>query len=361
MQIQLIAFLLSVQSFVACQQVQEKALPLAASLEVNAFAASPQEPKKKESTTSGLVFQSADGGKTWLDISAGLPEKMEVFGLFADGGEVILGHKNGLFRGKTNASASPVWQNSRLLNCRVGGIYPGRAGLYVNDYGGPFFQQMTGTSVWLPVFPQLNDQIIRTLLETADGSILVGTDNGIFKSADLGKTWKHAHSEGMVLHIVEADGVLICAGEKGVMRSSDGGEKWESVFYEHIFHLKTGRIAGRFFTILGTEDPTKPTPGGVTHRLRVSADGGKTWQRMEPQLLPMQGLFDMDKSLADALDIYDLEQAGESLFGSFDTGIFRSDDLGKTWKLVRATDGETVWSITVSDGVVYAIKSFKGC
>lgn len=94
-----------------------------------------------------------------------------------------------------------------------------------------FFQNLS-KGVWLPAFSGLENQTVRTLLETPDGTVFVGCDNGIFKSADYGKTWKHVFEEGIVLNMVASDGVLLAGGQRGILRSTDGGEHWDWVLSE---------------------------------------------------------------------------------------------------------------------------------
>lgn len=76
-----------------------------------------------------------------------------------------------------------------------------------------FFQNLS-KGVWLPAFSGLENQTVRTLLETPDGTVFVGCDNGIFKSADYEKTWKHVFEEGIVLNMVASDGVLLAGGQR---------------------------------------------------------------------------------------------------------------------------------------------------
>lgn len=114
----------------------------------------------------------------------------------------------------------------------------------------------------------------------ANGAVFVGCDNGYFRSADHGQTWKQVFDGGMILNIVAADGVLIGGGSQGVLRSTDGGEHWESVFDENILAKKTGRLKDDFVTILGTKDPTKINPEGITAGcvfLLTGAKPGSAW------------------------------------------------------------------------------------
>lgn len=360
MRIHTLAFLLFLQSFVACHQGQENTRPLSrAAIGIQSIAASRPAQENARPSAANIVFQSVDGGHTWQDVSAGLPEDLSVRSVFAGGGEVFLGAETGLYRSSA-APAAPVWRKERFLDKRITNIFPGRSGPYFCSYGNGFFQEiMPGADIWMPVYSTLEDKTVHTILETPDGAVFVGSDSGIFKSADGGQTWKHVFDEGMVLNIVAAGGVLIGGGSRGVLRSTDGGEHWDCVLNENILAKKTGLINDRFVTILGTRDPSKVSPEGITDRLRASADGGKTWQRMEQALFPIRGIYDMDERLSQVRDIYDIIQVGEYLFCSFDAGIFRSSDQGKRWELVLPSTG--FFNLAVSGLVIYAVTASGGC
>lgn len=361
MRIPILAFLLFLQCFTACQQREEKALPMTASIGFPTFLGGQQVPETTDSPATSIIFQSTDGGQTWQDISKGLPAKLEVRSIFANDKEIFLGTGTGLYRSGKHATA-PTWRKEQLLKERVTQIFPGRAGLYVCSYEKGFLQEaIPGTGMWKPVYTNLKDKSVRTVLETPDGAVFVGCDNGIFKSTDHGQTWKQVFDQGMVLNLVEADGVLISGGSEGVLRSTDGGEHWESVFDENILAKKTGRLKDDFVTILGTKDPTKINPEGITSRLRVSLDAGKTWQRMEQPLLPIADAYDLEERLSDARDLYDIVQVGDYLFCSFDTGVFRSADKGKSWEPVLPSRKEGVYNFAVSGKVIYAVVAPGGC
>ena len=359
MQIRILAFLLFFQSFAACQQDSARSVA-AANIGFQSIASGQQSPEKARPSAANIIFQSTDGGKTWQDVSAGLPADLEVWGVFADGGEVVLGSESGLYRSSATSSA-PIWGKDFFCGEKITNISSGPTGSYFCSYGSGFFREIPGTGIWMPMHNTLKDKTVRTVLETPDGALFVGCDSGIYKSADSGQTWKHVFDEGLVLNIVASGGVLIGGGMRGVLRSTDGGEHWDVVLDEDILAKKTGLIGDRFVTILGTEDPSKVSPEGITNRLRTSADGGKTWQRMEKALLPIESIYDMDLRLLQTRDIYDIVQAGEYLFCSFDTGIFRSSDWGKTWEPVLPSDGKKVFIMAVSGKVVYAVMAFVGC
>ena len=207
----------------------------------------------------------------------------------------------------------------------------------------------------------MTDRQLRTVVESADGSIIIGTDKGIFKSSEGGQNWKHVFEDGLILDIVASNGILIAGGSRGVMRSIDGGEHWACVLNKNILIKKTGLLNDRFAVILGTEDADKVHPEDITSRLLVSDDAGLTWHRMEQPLLPVPDVFDMDERLLEVKDMYDIVQVDNALFCSFDTGIYRSYDDGKTWQPVLVSPKKKVFSIAVSGNVIYAIPRGGGC
>ncbi|MCC6282918.1 MAG: exo-alpha-sialidase [Saprospiraceae bacterium] len=356
----ILAFVFFFQSLVSCQQHQEDVLPVSADLGFQSSKTQDQWMEHAIPMAKDIIFQSLDGGQTWQDVSAGLPEGLYVSCVFAADGEVILGTGKGLYRSST-ISPVPVWEKDFFVNEEISGITQGTNGRYYCSYENGVFQEIANAGIWISRFNNLEDKTIRTVLETGDGALFLGTNSGIYKSADGGVNWKKVYSGGMVLNLVASGDVLIGGGMQGVLRSTDGGEHWDNVLNDNIFAKRTGLLQNRFVTILGTEDPSVINPEGITSRLRFSADGGKTWQRMEQTLLPLQGMYDMDEDLSQARDLYDIIQVGEYLFCSFDTGIFRSSDQGKTWELVLpSTDKRVLSSMTVSGKVIYAIAG-GGC
>jgi len=181
----------------------------------------------------------------------------------------------------------------------------------------------------------------------------LATGDGMFKSMDGGKTWKHiglndAQQIGrVVVHPTNPEIVFAAvlghpygANEmRGVFRTKDGGASWERVLY--INH-NTGAIQVEF-------DPTNPeilfadlwehregpwenaSFSGTNSGLHKSTDGGTTWRKLTVGLpTAAQGLGRIGFGISNSNP--------KRMFATVDAreqgGVYRSDDAGESWKLV---------------------------
>ncbi|MEZ4961469.1 MAG: exo-alpha-sialidase [Saprospiraceae bacterium] len=332
-----LAFSLIFLSLVACQQIQENGLPMAVGLALSSPAAKTGCTKL---VATNIIFQSADGGQTWHDISAGLPEGLQAQRFFASDDGLFLGAENGVYRSSTTA-VTPVWDKEISLNPHSNIVSAGQAGVFAVNYSGGFFQKLYNTDIWMPMFTDFEEHSIHTVFEAKDGAIFIGCENGLFKSADGGKTWKHVVEDGWVIHIVESNGVLLCTNERGILRSANGGEHWDVVVSEGGVGIAVEVIEGGFAAITyNTESETR--------RVRTSTDGGKTWQAIDAGLPP-------------SMLIASIKQVGKYFLCGHPDGIFRSADNGKTWELLKPSIGKKVFNLSVSGNMVYAVAMDGGC
>jgi len=182
---------------------------------------------------------------------------------------------------------------------------------------------------------------------TVRGNVSHG--DGMWKSTDAGKTWKHIgladsrHISRVRIHPKNPDLVYVAVlghlfgpnEERGVFRSRDGGASWEKV-------LHVSPEAGAVDLAM---DPTNPrvlyasfwrvrrTPwslesGGEGSGLWKSTDGGDTWEELTPHPgLPRGtlGISGITVSPTHPDNLYAIVEAEEG-------GVFRSRDGGATWQ-----------------------------
>jgi photosystem II stability/assembly factor-like uncharacterized protein len=306
---------------------------------LKSIAADPTTKNGVEPGATNIIFQSKDDGQTWQDISHGLPDNDQPEDFFAGDSDLYLRVKDIMYRSKSNLE-NPIWEKEHVLDPRSTSIAFNRSGVMAYNYEGQVYLKMPSTGTWLPIHTNVEKHSMRTIFETSDGTVFIGCDSGLYKSADRGQSWKQVQHEGWVMDIVESEGVLMGTGQKGIMRSIDNGEHWEWVIREGGVGIAIERIKGGFAAI-------SYSPKTQSRRIRISLDSGKTWKAID------EGLH--------SLSISSIKQMGNYLICGHPDGIFLSPDMGKTWNIVHAGVDKKVFKVYVSGNTLYAVLRGLGC
>jgi hypothetical protein len=186
----------------------------------------------------------------------------------------------------------------------------------------------------------------------------------ILKSVDAGGNWKDVSKTPPKIKQTaserfkaSSDGVLIATSKNGIIRSTDNGEHWKTVIREEGGGTAVSIIKGGF-TAITFDKATK------SNKVHISLDRGKTWQSI-------------DKGLPTSIS--SIQQMGLYLICGHMGGLFRSADMGKTWKTVYCAipvhnefefiqasifprnQREFVLRLYVSGNALYAISEPAGC
>jgi photosystem II stability/assembly factor-like uncharacterized protein len=235
---------------------------------------------------------------------------------------------------------------------------------YFGAVGGGVWKTTNGGMTWDPLWNEMPVASIGSVaVADSDPNIVyVGTGeacirgnishgNGMYKSTDAGKTWKHIgltdtrHIGRVIIHPKNADIVYVAAlghayghnPERGVFRTLDGGKTWEKTLFKDE---KTGAIDITFvpgnpsilFATLweAGRTPWSMTSGGPGSGLYKSTDAGATWNKIEGHGFPSDtvlGKIGVSVSGADPNRVYVILEALEER-----GGVYRSDDGGTNWK-----------------------------
>ena len=176
----------------------------------------------------------------------------------------------------------------------------------------------------------------------------VAYGDGIYKSIDGGKEWKHMglknseHIGNIIVHPDNSDVVYVSAigplwkegGERGLYKTTDGGKNWKAVLTidEHtgvnevhmdprdpsVLYAVAYQRRRHVFTYLG---------GGPGSGIYKSIDGGETWNKINKGLPKVDlGRIGMDISSANPEIIYAIVEAAQGK-----GGMYRSTDRGASW------------------------------
>ena len=223
--------------------------------------------------TPHLPWKTADAGKTWTSLSAGMHDDSDVFSIVVDRDQ------------PTRVYASAC------------------SGIYVSGASGSSWRKLTGArgASYRTYFVE------RDVLEPS--TVYAGTNNGLIVSRDRGATWRIAWREGTraIIRDPASPSTFYLATESGLLRSDDGGDHFKPINsgfcnrrLSFLLPMDKGLIAGRRssaftwkfdserwdsrvlpdeFTVLGLarEDSSQLCAAGP-RRFAVSKDGGERWE-----------------------------------------------------------------------------------
>ena len=178
--------------------------------------------------------------------------------------------------------------------------------------------------------------------------VMTSHGDGVYKSTDAGKTWKHVgleksrHIAAVRIHPQNPDIVYVAVQgaayganvDRGVYKTIDGGQSWKKVLYiddntgaadlsmdsSNPAILYAGMWEHRRY-------PWHVKSGGPGSSIHKSMDGGATWTKLSKGLPPVMGKVAVDVSPANSKLVFaNIEAEGEK------GGVYRSDDGGESWK-----------------------------
>ena len=174
--------------------------------------------------------------------------------------------------------------------------------------------------------------------------------DGVYKSTDAGKTWKHmglpdtGRISRVLIHPSDPNTVYVCAQgrltgpqeERGVYKTNDAGATWNRVLFVDRNTSCSGLALDRNdpnTLVAGTWQVEQHTwgefSGGPGSGVHITHDGGAHWTKVTNGM-PKSPVGKIDVAIAPSNPkrLYALIQTADQ--GS----LWRSDDAGVTWKVV---------------------------
>lgn len=263
----------------------------------------------------------------------------------------------------------------RMIGPHRGGRTVGATGVpqqpnvfYIGVNNGGIWKTTDFGRTWLPIFDDQNTGSIGdvavapsnpNVIYAGSGEGLQRPDlsvgNGMYRSDDAGKTWKHLGLSngqqigGLAIDPKNENRIFVAVlghpygpnTERGVYRSINGGQSWERVLYKDE---NTGAIQV-------TIDPVNPEVvyadlwaarqgpwengawNGPESGLFKSTDGGTTWKKLTTGLPNIaQGLGRIGFCIAPS----EPNRLYATVDASQEGGIYRSNDAGETWSKLTA-------------------------
>lgn len=258
----------------------------------------------------------------------------------------------GPYRGGRSVASSGVVKEpmTYYMGGTGGGVYKTTDdGITWKNISDKFFK--TGTVGAIAVSESNPNLVVVGMGEHAARGVMTSMGDGVYKSTDAGKTWKHIgldftrHISDVIIHPTNPDIIFVAAQgaqygdsqDRGIYRSTDGGEHWEKVLY---VDQRTGASSLSMdmnnplilYAALWEHRryPWTMESGGEKSGLYKSTDGGTTWNQMKAGLPKAFGKAGISVSRANSELVFAvIEAEGDK------GGVYRSDNAGKKWTLIN--------------------------
>ena len=250
----------------------------------------------------------------------------------------------------------PANMSGRIAD--VEGVPGDPAIIYVGSASGGVWKSTNAGTTFTPLFDKQPVQSIGDLAldPTNPDVIYVGTGeanvrnsvsfgNGVYKSTDGGRTWRHVgladtrHISRIVVNPLNPNKVYVAAighafgpnEERGVFMSEDAGETWKKVLYVDNVHGAADldidpRNPNLLYASMWYFDRKQWThrSGDEKGGIFRSTDGGRTWAKATKGLPKLMGRIGIKVAPSSPNIVYAVAETREGY-------VFKSTDHGETW------------------------------
>jgi photosystem II stability/assembly factor-like uncharacterized protein len=307
-------------------------------------------------TTEGL-WKTVDSGATWKRTTSDgviindvlIDPRQPSRVLLATERRGVLASNDG---GVTFTASNRGFTHRQVATLLVDAFNPAQvyAGVLNDKEFGGVFVSRDGGQHWSQMSDGLDGRDVFVLRQTSDGTLVAGTDRGVFRLKPNSPNWipagsmveqkaapvvakgklaaaKNANKEvGVRVNALEVAGQKwYVASSADLLISADAGQSWQKQELPNIKYLTSLAVADKMVVAAGTNG------------MAVSVNGGESW--LTPK--PLAADFLINSVAVDATG---------NIWLAAREGMFRSSDVGDSWKRVTSLRLSNVMSIQF-DGV----------
>ena len=230
-----------------------------------------------------------------------------------------------------------------------GGVWKTRDGgaTWLNISDGYF---RTGSVGAIAVAPSDPNVIYVGMGEAAIRGVMTSHGDGVYKSTDAGETWEHTglgkarQISRIAVHPDDPDVAFVGVQgspyapteERGVYRTLDGGSSWERILFvdssSGVSSLSMDPNNSRVLYAAFWDHqrmPWKVRSGGPGSGIWKTSDSGESWTQLSEGLPDsLMGKIGVVVSPASSSRVYAIIESQQG-------GLYRSDNSGRTWKLIN--------------------------
>jgi photosystem II stability/assembly factor-like uncharacterized protein len=278
-------------------------------------------------------------------------------GISVDAAESSITIDSATFGGLRARSIGPAIMSGRIAAIDATGTNP--VTVWIGSASGGVWKSDNAGTTFEPVFDDHTQSIGAVRVDPSNPeTVWIGTGetwvrnsvsvgDGVYRTTDGGDSWEHLGLEAteriakIAVHPTDSDTVFVCAtghlwnanAERGVYKTTDGGANWEQIFF---IDENTGcsdldmdpQEPGILYASMWNfrRSPDFFTSGGPGSGLYQSTDGGETWTELT------NGLPEGEKGRIAIAIAPSRPAVVYATVETEDTALYRSDDLGSSWK-----------------------------
>ncbi len=290
--------------------------------------------------TNAVIFRSSDNGDHWAIVDE------DAQTLTAHGTTIYAGTNTGVLQSMDSGN---TWLPSGLDSENIYSFASDGTNLFAGTYGDSVFRSTDNGLNWTPSsegITEAESQYAQVhALAVMGQNVVVGTENGLFLSADTGTSWVRENDGFASTFVISlfANGNSLYAGttEDSVFVTNDSGSQWNSSSSGITMSQFVSSDQIESFAVSGKNLYLATLFDGVFK----SSDNGTSWNWLPASQIGAT---------------YSVTSVSSFLLIGTDDGIYRSSDSGVTWTYSNsgtqigylAAVGSTLWAAGLAGGII---------